>query len=228
MIRISDNLFIKDQLNLHSVDRKLLREIYDESISIALSNIKDFKEKGMLTDEEVTGTSSIITSPENKELFIQKFDDKDLSCMSKFINSELDFVTKGDRGLGRTNTFYPRLGALFRKHEYINTEDFRLTLVRLFLTNYLIGLIMQVDKKDKNLTEEELYEKWIPQIYPFHATPNEMLQYFSIIITYNKYSPLIEELSTMTKISNEKIADVIWGIGIAGLTLAYTKYWFYN
>jgi hypothetical protein len=36
-------------------------------------------------------------------------------CFSKYISSELDSQTPGDRGLGRLSTEIPRLGAYFRK-----------------------------------------------------------------------------------------------------------------
>lgn len=228
MIKISDDLFIEDQLNINTVDRDLLKEIYHESVDAASASLKEYQKEWDFTDEDIDETLTIITSPKTKELFIQKFDEKDLNCMSKFINSELDFVTKGDSGLGRTMTIIPRLGALFRKHEYINTEDFRLSLVKLFLTSYLIGLIMLTEKKENNLNEKALYEKWIPQIYKFYATPIKTLQFYSILILHKKYYPLIEALSSRTRIAENTVAEVIWGIATAGVVLSTAKYWDYE
>lgn len=228
MIKIADDLFIENQLNIHSVDRDLLKEIFNESIDAASAFLEEQREEFELSDKDISETLLSINSPENKELFIQKFDGKDLNCMSKFINSELDFVTKSDRGLGRDMAIIPRLGALFRKHEYINTEDFRSTLVRLFVTGYLIGLIMLKEKKENNFDEQVLYEKWIPQIYRYYATTIKDLQIYSILILYKRYNPLIEALSSRTRITENKIAEVIWGIATAGVVLSTAKYWDYE
>lgn len=56
-----------------------------------------------------------------------------IECINRFVDAELDFMTPGERGLGRASTYYPRLAAYERKkisrlgmqeHEILSTRIF--------------------------------------------------------------------------------------------------------
>lgn len=94
-------------------------------------------------------------------------------CLEKFLQAEFDYNTPGDRGLGRMTDYVPRLGAYFRKSlsklplDKIKELDFLLT--GLIVKSYLYQVIVPepVIKKSKMETGEQLYQRWIPEIYVY-------------------------------------------------------------
>ena len=95
-------------------------------------------------------------------------------CLEKFINSELDYTTEGTRGLGRASTFWPRLGGYYRKgmsklsKEGSRELDARIT--SLIIKSYLFSILVHDELKEvsKIKSPDELYQKWIPEIYRFN------------------------------------------------------------
>ncbi len=96
-------------------------------------------------------------------------------CISNFLDAELDFQTHGDRGIGRTTSFIPRLGAYIRKYmKKFTTEDMillRASIQGVILTRYLrMGyIIYTLSLSDelfaRKVDSNELYKAWIPTIY---------------------------------------------------------------
>jgi len=94
-------------------------------------------------------------------------------CFSEYIGSELDCHRSGDRGLGRTSTQVPRLGAYFRKPmSRLSLPEFRELygiIEDLMLRGYLTrALLCEVPPKQPVLTTTpDLYEAWLAGFYSF-------------------------------------------------------------
>jgi hypothetical protein len=99
-------------------------------------------------------------------------------CFSKYISSELDCHTPGDRGLGRISAEIPRLGAYFRRpmsrlslpelrELYGIIEDL---MLRGYLTRAL--LLEGAPKQPVLTTAPELYEAWLAGFYS--SDPSQM------------------------------------------------------
>ncbi len=99
-------------------------------------------------------------------------------CFSKYISSELDFRTPGDRGLGRISTEIPRLGAYFRKPmsrlSQSELRDLHGIMQDLMLRGYLTrALLVEAPPKQPVLTTApELYETWLAGFYS--SDPSQM------------------------------------------------------
>lgn len=109
-------------------------------------------------------------------------------CINRYVLSEIDFETTGERGLGRVSVVVPRLGAYFRNQISLLTENQRnelaTLLAGLMLSGYFVhSLIIKELEKPRKLNENELFEKWIPGIYSTNPSdlPREVLQGFSLI-----------------------------------------------
>ena len=102
-------------------------------------------------------------------------------CLGKYIESELDYTTQGDRGIGRMSNNIPRLGGYFRKQlskmtneEY---EELYLLIQELFIRGYLARILFVEEKLDnaKFKNGESIFKEWIPLIYisnPLEMGPN--------------------------------------------------------
>lgn len=90
-------------------------------------------------------------------------------CLNKFIESELDFVTVGDRGLGRLSLFYPRLAGYMRKSISMLTgeqlSELSQLIYDLMLDSYLATLVWLETTISKRILPDQLFRKWIPSIY---------------------------------------------------------------
>ena len=94
-------------------------------------------------------------------------------CIDKFVQTELDFKTAGERGLGRLTENWPRLGAYFRKQisnmDPKKLEELDSLLTVLIVKCYLFPIITADNVKNtpKVKGADELYEKWVPRMYSF-------------------------------------------------------------
>jgi len=93
-------------------------------------------------------------------------------CLEKFLHAEFDYQTAGNRGLGRMTEHWPRLAGYFRgAFSKLNQEKTKEldSLITGFITKCYIFFILISDKpmEPSTKTGEQLYEKWIPQIYTF-------------------------------------------------------------
>ena len=91
-------------------------------------------------------------------------------CLEKYINSELDSKTPGDKGLGRMTTVIPRLGAYYRKQmaglQSKDLSELNGLIQRIILIAYLVRpLFVENPLSKPKLSEKKLYEAWIPTIY---------------------------------------------------------------
>lgn len=92
-------------------------------------------------------------------------------CFENYINSELDFQTPGERGLGRMSSEIPRLGGYFRKQmsrisQQEHSELYR-TIQDLMLRGYLMRvLLMESPPKCAVLADgTQIFETWIAGFY---------------------------------------------------------------
>lgn len=92
-------------------------------------------------------------------------------CLDKYITAELDYVTFGDRGIGRASTYVPRLGAYHRKKmATLNTSD-KAKLYNLIedvvLRSYLTApLFLENPLRERKVVDTALiFNNWIPGIY---------------------------------------------------------------
>lgn len=101
-------------------------------------------------------------------------------CLDKYINAELDFVTPGNRGLGRLTEFIPRFGAYFREALLkASTEDLTElydTIREVMLGAYLCRVLFVEEPVSQPAISsgEDLFEKWIPGVYSSSSSYSEM------------------------------------------------------
>ena len=109
-----------------------------------------------------------------KKNFKENYDSIDLDkinySMDRFVEAELDFMTDGNRGIGRLTENIPRLGAYFRDKLSILDKkglgELENLIKRLIVKSYIFpATIMKQPENAKNLTPEELYNEWIPNIF---------------------------------------------------------------
>jgi hypothetical protein len=97
-------------------------------------------------------------------------------CINRFVEAELDFETKGDRGIGRISSNPPRFGAYSRKQlsnvSKSDLESLRENLIEVMLSAYLVGLMFDEKEVPVEAESEVLFDRWIPNIY---VTPFDML-----------------------------------------------------
>lgn len=151
-------------------------------------------------------------------------------CIIKYINSELDFETKGINGLGRSSDFWPRLGGYFRDNiSQLTTEKIEqlyLLILSLITKSYLFQILLSDIPKEisKINTSEELYKKWIPKIYIFdiNIIPEDSKNFLFATIEND-----IELLKKFFKendmrvsiFSPDKTLHILNGYILAGITL---------
>lgn len=113
-------------------------------------------------------------------------------CIDRYITSELDFITLGNRGIGRMTEAIPRLGGYFRNVLSKMDEAVLLELYNiirdLILRGYLVHfLFMEKEIKSTVVTgSTKLFDDWVPQIYvndPSEMKPNLQNVFFASIDT---------------------------------------------
>lgn len=86
-------------------------------------------------------------------------------CINTFVDSELDFNTNTNRGMGRLTDDLPRLGAYFRKNfsQLTKTEldDLRFMITELIINSYLITCLTHNKEKWGSKPEDDLCKEWI-------------------------------------------------------------------
>lgn len=143
-------------------------------------------------------------------------------CVEKFVNAEIDFVTEGERGLGRMSDYTPRLGALYRINfkKLTNHELSKIyyLLQDIILRAYLIRPIL-VERPLATVrisSESELYEKWIPLIYSSepHLT-NSVLNAIEACVG-GACEAMEKYFKDTGMLSNNKLDDILHHYIIAG------------
>jgi len=117
-----------------------------------------------------------------------------LRCIAKFLDSEIDYITPGIRGLGRMSTYWPRFGGYYTKFlSKLNQKDIEIiknTINDIIIFGYYSSVVQEVYKnKISNFdqkTFESLYQEWIPIIYAerFSESVNNYLNDRGIISYY--------------------------------------------
>ena len=130
-----------------------------------------------------SGFEAIVNSLREGDAFIQElrktfqrlttqFDPTAIDyCLSRYIEAELDFVTPGDRGIGRVSPAIPRFGAYYRKplSKLPPTDIVELgnRMCSLMFQGYLAAALLasnfspDTGKVDKDV----LFNRWVPTIY---------------------------------------------------------------
>lgn len=106
------------------------------------------------------------------EAFISVYDEKSiLFCVDKYLSAEFDYITPGQRGIGRMNDSVPRLGGYFRKQLSNLSIDNKNELIHLIKQSIFIGYLSHVLTMEDELkkptvsSEDTLFDKWIPGLY---------------------------------------------------------------
>jgi len=100
-------------------------------------------------------------------------------CLSRYIKSELDSATPGNRGVGRNDGRIPRFGAYYRKalrgQPGARVAQLYDAIQHLILCGYLLHVLMLEEPVSRTavLSGEPLYEKWITRIYTEHSLPSK-------------------------------------------------------
>jgi hypothetical protein len=98
------------------------------------------------------------------------------SCLDRFIAAELDYVTAGNRGMGRMSEYWPRFGGKHREKLRTNStwsvDEFARIFGRhiscgYFFVEYLIECFSgkNFDRDTRMESASALFDQWIPMIY---------------------------------------------------------------
>ncbi|MBK5215886.1 MAG: hypothetical protein JJE53_03735 [Candidatus Pacebacteria bacterium] len=92
-------------------------------------------------------------------------------CIDNYINAEIDYQTTGERGIGRISDTIPRFGSYFRKQicklSSENLNEIKDNIKQILYIGYLTHIFLheEVFKNSNSISSQELFEKWIPNIY---------------------------------------------------------------
>lgn len=144
---MNDNQELDEIKNLYSMSITYIKKLY----GLSDSDICEFDNRF----EQINGFSNL------KQV---KY------CIRKFVKAEMDYITVGERGIGRASTFYPRLGAYLRKPisrlNNIDKDMFFVLLEKNILLAYLAhGLFFSDCLPTNEFSAIELFKKWIPLAY---------------------------------------------------------------
>ena len=156
-------------------------------------------------------------------------------CLEQYINSELDYKTPGDRGLGRMTTYIPRLAAYLRK-QIANLSSQELNelyylIQDLILRGYLASVLFieESPKHSKVSESKELYEAWISGIYAEDPSQmSENLQKAFALCTDSAFVEIKEFFSKHTMkvsrfFSRDKTDTIISYYPFAGFGLRFEE-----
>lgn len=151
-------------------------------------------------------------------------------CLGKYIDSELDCSTKGDRGLGRMTTYVPRLGGHYRKQIAALSSAERDTLFTLIqdmmLQGYLANATLEFDDKgvfaEKSITDSEgVFNKWIPLIYSY-----DFDEFDQVIgnFTYSGWERIRDFFEAhKMKVGDNKTKEILTYYMLAGFALRFSE-----
>jgi len=170
------------------------------------------------------------------EQFKKGYDGKRVGyCLEKYINAELDFVTAGNRGIGRLTELIPRFGAYFRK-ALRNMSEVDLSklydiIQDLILRGYLVHVLFVEESVRGSVISsgEDLYEKWIPGIYAEDpSVMGEALRNVLAISTESGYKTLKKFMNSHKMIggsffSIDKTDQIVFYYPLAGFGLGVVE-----
>lgn len=156
-------------------------------------------------------------------------------CVEKFVQTELDFITPGDRGIGRLTETLPRLGAYFRNplsnFDKTELDELDTLITKLITKGYLFSAIINGQPKEKTLsfTDEELYREWIPKIFTFNLNVISDNAGNLLLAITEKNSQQIKDYFKSHNMrggglfSKDKSEDILMHYIIAGVSLYYIE-----
>jgi len=157
-------------------------------------------------------------------------------CIGRYIEAELDYVTPGERGLGRISTTPPRFAAYFRKQMARLSSEKKDELYEfiqdLILRSYLFRTLVYTGKSRRyNKNIKKLFESWISKIYISGDLLNQLsenIRDMFIIITKSAFKNLhtffeINNFKGGGLFSRDKTHDILMFYVIAGSGLSVEK-----
>ncbi len=157
------------------------------------------------------------------------------NCVEQFVQAELDFITPGERGIGRLTEALPRLGAYFRgtlsNLEKIELDKLDTLIKKLIIKGYLFSAIINGQPKEKTLSSsnEELYRQWIPKIFTFNLNViSNNAGNLLLTITENDLQKIKDLLHLHNMrggglFNRDKTEDILMHYIIAGVSLYYIE-----
>jgi len=150
-------------------------------------------------------------------------------CIDKYINSELDSRTRGNRGIGRMTTWIPRLGAYYRKEmSRLSTKNLSelYTLMQdvIFRAYLARPLIVENPISMAKLSKgSELYEAWIPGIYVVDPFGEKLLDMIDACTStaWESFLNFLKKhgMSRPGTFPNEKMDEILFRYVVAGYYL---------
>ncbi|MGQ9780594.1 MAG: hypothetical protein ACUVRM_12125 [Bacillota bacterium] len=145
------------------------------------------------------------------------------SCISKFIDAEMDYLTKGDRGIGRMTTVYPRFAAYYRKQVSRLDQKQCSTLRDLFQDVILCAYIAHTCVSNRavegrSVPLHALFEEWIPVIYGGEPFLSEAHSQVIMVFTAYAFTQLVDFLDSL-RIKRQKKGSIFVMYAVAGWKL---------
>lgn len=95
-------------------------------------------------------------------------------CINRFLDSEMDYVTPGDRGMGRITTFIPRFAGMYanilnglsiNEQNIIRNAIFKILKLG-YKTAVFFEIVIERDPSKLDYIDSlDLFKRWIPKIY---------------------------------------------------------------
>ncbi len=152
-------------------------------------------------------------------------------CIDKFITAELDYTTKGNRGIGRFTDIVPRLGAYYRcgfsKLSNIQLDELADLIRDVILRSYIICESFQGNRDItlKRIDFEYIYSEWITNIYNINIDNAEpKLVDIMGICTQSAFDAITQfikkhKLKKVDIFSQDKTPMILFWYPIAGFAL---------
>ncbi|MHB1276573.1 MAG: hypothetical protein ACYCXQ_02690 [Candidatus Humimicrobiaceae bacterium] len=230
---IDNENFIKKINNIGSYNLKNIDYIINSGMFKKNDNFKDaYKE--YIEGRKLELSDSLKSFEINKYIF----GDPAIYCLNRFADAEIDFYTRGIRGLGRMSTYYPRFGGYFSKyliklpHEEINI--IRQTIYEVLEYGYILLVESEIFSvnginEPKIFTRDKLLEKWLPPIYvtdlssyPTMAEKgNDPILYFCIKL--NEITAFPKKFINLKTILREKLYLILAKYVVAGFLLRLSE-----
>ena len=161
-------------------------------------------------------------------------------CIEKFVDSEMDYITPGIRGLGRISDAFPRFGGFYSKYlKSLSTNELGIIKSIIFgivKYGYMTAILMEMAIEEKliklKIIDNELFfQKWIPKIYSSNFTEEvaEFLNqsewdstiYFCIKVGEETKFP--KNILSLKNIEDSKLALMLAYYVEAGFLLRYSE-----
>jgi hypothetical protein len=153
-------------------------------------------------------------------------------CINNFVAAEVDFLTTGNRGLGRSTEHTPRLGGYFRNKLSSFSVEKKTELenaIRKYILDAYMGMVILSSQNTKiphdKKTPDNLYQKWVSTIYVF---PIDQLGEGALFFLQAATATSVMALRKFLKenqmkggslFSSDKTEEILSGYAAAGVAL---------